>query len=173
MSDKTALLVIDVQRVYMEPDPMVTVDGDDLISKCRGLIERARAADVPVIFVRHVSDEQPNDPALVGIHPDLAPKADEPVIEKRFGSAFFRTDLTATLDRLDAHRLVIAGLATFGCVNATVMCAVCKEYDVVVASDAHGTVSSGESTPGEIIAHFNRAWEVAGAKLCAAAEIGF
>ena len=62
MSEKRALMVIDVQRVYMEPEPMVTSDGDDLIDKCKGLIEKARAARVPVVYVQHLSDDQPDDP---------------------------------------------------------------------------------------------------------------
>lgn len=60
MSNMGARLVIDVQRVYMEPEPMVTSCCCDLIDKCRGLIDRARAADVPVVYVQYVSDDQPD-----------------------------------------------------------------------------------------------------------------
>jgi len=72
MGSTAALLVIDVQRVYVEPEPMVTSDGDDLIDKCSGLIGRARDAGVPVLFVKHRSGEQPDDPALVAVHPTPA-----------------------------------------------------------------------------------------------------
>jgi hypothetical protein len=36
MKAGTALLVIDMQTLYMEPTPMVTIDGDDLLAKCGG-----------------------------------------------------------------------------------------------------------------------------------------
>jgi hypothetical protein len=122
MSETKALMVIDVQCVYMEPEPMVTSDGDNLIDKCNGLIEKARAAGVPVVYVQHMGDDRPDDPELIGVHPELAPRAGEPVIQKRFGSAFFKTDLGETLRDLGAETLYVCGLATFGCVNATVMC---------------------------------------------------
>ena len=82
MSQKQALLVIDVQRVYMEPEPMVTCDGDDLIAKCSRLIRTARAAGVPVVFVQHLSDDQPDDPVLIGVHPELGRAEGEPIIQK-------------------------------------------------------------------------------------------
>ena len=81
MSETRALMVIDVQRVYMEPNPMVTSDGDDLIDKCRRLIDKARAAGVPVVYVQHLSDDQPDNPELIGVHPELAPEAGEPVVQ--------------------------------------------------------------------------------------------
>ena len=34
MDRRAALLVTDVQRVYMEPDPMVTTDGEDPLVMC-------------------------------------------------------------------------------------------------------------------------------------------
>jgi len=170
---RTALLVVDVQRVYMEPDPMVTSDGDDLLVKCGGLIAKARGAGVPVIFVQHVSDDQPDDPELVRIHPHIAPAPGETIVQKEFGSAFMRTVLEQMLVELETETLYICGLATSGCVNATVMCAVCQDYDVVVVKDAHGTQSLGPATAHEVIDVFNKTWERAGARLMRANEITF
>lgn len=159
------LLVIDVQRVYMEPSPMVTRDGDDLIEKCNQLIRKARADGVPVLFVRHMDRTSPEDEALTGIHPNLNQQASDPVVTKGFGSAFFKTDLEEHLANVEAKRLVVCGLATFGCVNATVMCALCKGYDVVVAEDAHGTPQDTPTPAAEMISVFNGIWKGAGAVL--------
>ncbi len=167
------LLVIDVQRVYMEPEPMVTSDGDDLVPKCRSLIERARDAGVPVVYVQHVSDDQPEDSDLVGIHPDIAPLEGEPIVQKRFGSAFFRTNLEDTLNNLGAKSLYVCGLATFGCVNATVLCALCKEYDVRIIRDAHGCPSFPDEPAAETIEAYNKSWEGAGAALVSFADVTF
>ena len=150
MTDRKASLVIDVQRIYMEPEPMVTSDSDDLIEKCRGLIDKARAAGVPVVYVRHLSDDQPDDPDLIGVHPELAPQAGEPVVQKRFGSAFFKTNLEKTLKKLAVEMLYVCGLATFGCVNATVMCAVCKGHDTVVVKNAHGSQGFPDSSAVQV-----------------------
>ena len=59
MDEKRALIVIDVQRAYMEPEPMVTSHGNDLIEKCRGLIDKARSGSVPVVFVHPALAPQP------------------------------------------------------------------------------------------------------------------
>jgi len=152
---------------------MVTSDGDDLIEKCGRLIDKARAADVPVVYVQHLSDDQPDDPELIGVHPELAPEAGEPVVQKRFGSAFFKTDLETILEGLGAKTLYVCGLATFGCVNATVLCAVCKEYETVVVKDAHGAQDFPESTAAQVVEHFNAAWERAGARLVRAKDVAF
>ena len=169
----TALMVIDVQRVYMEPEPMLTRDGDDLIDKCRRLIEQARSHGIPVLFVRHIDDEDAVDESLTDIHPSLGRRGDEAVVTKRFGSAFFQTDLEQRLRDIGAQRLVVCGLATFGCVNATVMCAVCKEYDVVVVEDAHGNPANGPYSAAEVIEHFNRTWKRAGATLVSSTDVRF
>ncbi len=173
MIEKRALMVIDVQRVYMEPEPMLTSDGDDLISKCRGLIDRARGAGVPVVYVQHLRDDQPDDPGLIGVHPDLASQAGELVVQKRFGSAFFKTDLEKILADLGAETLYVCGLTAFGCVNATMMCAVCKGYDTVVVQDAHGSRAFPDSSAADVIEHLNRAWERAGARLVLAGDVSF
>jgi len=170
---KKALLVIDVQRIYMEPLPMVTSDGDDLIEKCRSLIGKAREAGVPVVFIRHRSDDQPKDEALVGVHSDLEPAPGDPIIEKRFGSAFFRTKLEQTLSHLGVDALCVCGLATYGCVNATVMCAVCHDFEVTVVRDAHGAQDLGDTKARDIIAVFNGTWERAGARLAAEKDVRF
>jgi nicotinamidase-related amidase len=173
MPNRTALIVIDVQRVYMEPTPMLTADGDDLVPKCRMLLEKARSTSTPILFVQHRSADQPDDPALVGIHPDLGRRPNEILVEKRFGSAFFKTDLENHLARSGADAIVFCGLATFGCVNATVMCALCKGYDVTVAQDAHGSTDFPDTPAKRMVALFNRTWEAAGATLLPSESITF
>jgi len=78
---------------------------------------------VTIIFIRHGSEDQPDDPVLVGIHPDLSLM--QGGVVKTFPSAFMQTDLMQVRERLKADDLSVCGLATFGCVNATVMCALC------------------------------------------------
>lgn len=168
-----ALLVIDVQREYMEPEPFLTCDGNDLVAKCSLLINSARAAGIPVIFVRHLDKEPPADPSAAEICPEIAPRPGEPVVEKRSASAFMKTDLETTLKRLSITDLYVCGLATFGCLNATVMCALCKGYDVTVVRDAHGARALSDATLEQVIAHFEASWVDAGARLIRSTEVQF
>ncbi len=173
MKSRSALLVVDVQREYMEPEPFVTCDGDDLIAKSHMLIEAARAAGVPVVYVKHLDETPPANPTAADICSEIAPQSAEPVVEKRFPSAFFRTDLERTLKRLHIETLYACGLATFGCLNATVMCALCKGYDVTVVHDAHGAQALGEISVAQVIAQFESAWTAAGARLLRASDVHF
>jgi len=169
--DPRGLLVIDVQPVFMAPEPMWTRDGDDLVQKCVSLIGRARRSGVPVLFVRHVgeSGQYGGDYPRFGIHPDLAPATGEPIVEKPFGSAFMRTNLEALLRGRGIRRLIVCGLATPGCVNVTVLHARCLGYEVTVVADAHATPAAPDVLPGEVIAAFNETWERIGVTVIPAA----
>lgn len=173
MSAKACLMVIDVQREYMEDDPFQTIDGDDLIAKCRSLLDRARAADLAVVYVQHLADPPPEDPAMAEICPEIAPQDGEPVVQKHFGSAFLKTELKQVLAEREIGKLYICGLATHGCVNETIKSAICLEYDVVVASDAHGARTVEEASPAEVVKAYNEFWQRIGAQLAPTADLPF
>ncbi|HCP32350.1 TPA: hypothetical protein DIT45_03795 [Candidatus Acetothermia bacterium] len=176
MAGRTALLVIDVQPVFMNPDSMLTLDGDDLVAKCRTLIERARAEGIPVIYVQHVDeDDMPKDvsPEAKAIHSDIAPTLGEPIVEKIFGSAFMQTKLEEVLTSKEITHLVVCGLSAYGCVNQTVLHARLFNYDVTVAEDAVGAPDHPGFPAQEGIAAFADEWTKAGMKLVKTADLRF
>ncbi len=139
MKSNQALVVIDIQPVFMKEPKMLTLDGDHLVPRCKDLIARARSAGAPVVYVQHVDPEDmPEGTPMteIAFHPDLAPRAGEPVIEKRFGSGFMQTNLKETLDEIGVRHLLICGLSAYGCVNQTVLFAKLYGYDVTVIQDA-------------------------------------
>lgn len=175
MEGKTALLVIDVQPVFMTP-PMLTTDGDDLVAKCRTLIERARTSGIPVIYVQHVDeDDMPKDVHVEAkaFHADIAPKPGEPIVEKIFGSAFMQTNLEEVLASTGIRHLVVCGLSATGCVHQTVLFAKLFGYDVTVVKDAVGAPDHPNFSAREGIETFAREWEKVGVKLGRAAEFRF
>ena len=56
MSD-TALVIIDVQSGLLKDENYPPYDGDGLVQRLSGVIEKARGAGVPVIYVQHLSLE--------------------------------------------------------------------------------------------------------------------
>jgi maleamate amidohydrolase len=78
----------------------------------------------------------------VDIDPDLDAQPNEPVIVKKFPSAFFETDLQERLRALGADTLIIAGCTTSVCVRATAIDAMQHHYHTLIAEEAVGDFDS-------------------------------
>jgi nicotinamidase-related amidase len=154
----TALIVIDVQKGLLAK-PELVHDPEGVLARINGLVERARDQNIPVIFVQHEGTEQghPLQKSLEGweIHPDTGYRSDDQVVEKRDCDAFQNTDLQARLDGLGVKNLVIAGMCSEYCVDTTCRRAYSLGYDVVLASDAHTTLSKDHLPAELIVRHHN------------------
>jgi nicotinamidase-related amidase len=155
----TGLLVIDTQVGVVEDG----YDRDGVLVRIAGTIAKARAQQVPVIYIQHVEPEYP--PMARGgaewqIHDAVKPLEGEIVIGKEYPDSFVETDLRETLEDLDITHLVICGAHSDACVRATTHRALSEGYDVTLVSDAH-TTSDREALDGstipanQIIAHVN------------------
>jgi len=170
---RTALLLIDVQPVFMTSPRMLTVDGDDLTAKCSRLIDRARSSGIPVVYVQHVDpDDLPDDvdDAQVAFHPDVAPRDGESVVGKRFGSGFMDTPLHELLQGEEITHVVACGLSAYGCVNATVLYGRLLGYDVTVVLDAVAAPELERFPPRTGIPTFAREWRRVGIELSSSEE---
>ena len=150
-----ALLLIDAQVNMFAPDPVH--DGPVVLSRLKELAGRARAAGIPVIFVRHNGGpDDPDAPHTPGwaIHPALAPAADEAIIDKHTPDAFHQTGLAGVLAERGIRRLVLAGMQTEYCIDTTTRRARSLGYEVVLAADAHSTYP-GALPAEQVIAHHN------------------
>jgi nicotinamidase-related amidase len=74
----------------------------------------------------------------VNIDERVAPAPGEPVFEKCWASAFFKTGLDEYLRGRGVDSLVVTGLTTSGCVRATVVDGLQHDYPVVVVREAVG-----------------------------------
>ncbi len=177
MGDKTALVVIDTQVGMFETPGLPPVpNGEQLLENIEGLIRRAREADVAVIHVRHA--DGPGHPLERGtegwpIHPRVAPKSGEPVVDKETPDSFLHTTLREELESRGIGRLVLAGMQTEYCVDTTCRMACGLGYDVTLAADAHGTWDDGYLTAAQIVAHHNEVMGNGFAEVVPAAEIPF
>jgi nicotinamidase-related amidase len=152
---RTALLIIDVQSALIASADR----GTDVIAAVHRLVERARAARTPVIYLQHCHATYP--PMMKGapgwhIHADVAPKLGELVIEKTASDGFYQTNLQAELDRLTIERLIICGLQTEFCVDATCRAALSRGFETVLASDAH-TTTDAVAPASIVVQHHNYA----------------
>lgn len=152
-----ALLIVDVQvGVVAGAHARETV-----VANIAHLADQARAASVPVIWVRHNSEDLPTDSDAWRIVPELRPQPAEPLIEKQWGDAFEDTMLEATLAGLRVGRLYIAGAETDACIRSTLHGALARGYDAILVRDAHtaGDKTAWGAPPvGQVIAHTNLYW---------------
>ena len=153
----TALVVIDVQNGVMA----AAHDRDRVVGNVVTLVDSARRAGVPVVWVQHSDDEMPEGSDGWAYVPELSRQDDEPLVGKHFGDSFEDTDLEDVLAQRGVGRLVISGAQTDQCIRSTLHGAFVRGYDATLVSDAHSTddmTSYGAPPPDEVIAHTNLYW---------------
>ncbi len=154
MSSSTALLIIDTQVGLIEP----AYQGFSVLEQIRTLLDKARAARVPVIYMQHDGPQGSDlevDTSGWHIHPSIAPQEGEPVVRKRASDSFYQTTLAQELETRGIHHLIVTGGQTEYCVDTSVRRAVSQGYDVTLVGDAHTTYDNQVLTAAQIIAHHN------------------
>ena len=161
----TALMVIDMQRDFLETGGMCDVLGEDtaamraIVPQLKLVLQAARKRDLTVIHTREgyapdLSDmhglkrerygtesEGPLGRFLIRGEPghetisELFPLPDEPVIDKPGFGSFYRTDLDQILTRQKITHLVITGVTTQCCVHSTLREAVDRGYYCLTLAD--------------------------------------
>ncbi|HEU4676994.1 MAG TPA: isochorismatase family protein [Motilibacteraceae bacterium] len=154
---RTALVVVDVQNgVVAEAH-----ERDLVVGTIAGLVDRARAAQVPVIWVQHSSEQLPEGSEQWQYVPELVRQEPEPLVAKRWGDSFEETDLEQVLAGLGVGRLLVTGASTDACIRSTLHGALVRGYDALLVSDAHTTDDLspwGAPPPDQVIAHTNLYW---------------
>jgi nicotinamidase-related amidase len=154
----TAVLVIDVQNGVVGE----AYDRDNVVANIAALVDKARAADIDVVWVQHNSDELPRDSESWQYVPELARRDSEPLVEKAYGDSFEETDLEPVLAARGIGRLVVAGAQTDECIRSTLHGAITRGYDATLVGDAHTTEDLsgfGAPPPDKVIAHTNLYWQ--------------
>ena len=175
---RTALLVVDMQNGVVAK----AFERDRVISHIRALVGRARAEDVPVVWVQHSDDQLTRGSEEWEYVPELEQLAAEPLVHKAYPDAFEATELEELLAERGVGRLVLAGAQTEECIRSTLHGALARGYDATLVSDAHTTEDMREwgfpVTPEQSIAYTNMYWSWAVApgragSVAPAAEVDF
>lgn len=154
---KVALLVIDMQRYFLNPEsPEFTPSGLVILPNIKNLVAACRNNSIPVIYTRHSHHQSGNDAGIMKwwwegiciesspeslIAKEIEPTPDERVIIKRRYSAFYNTDLDIILRCLKIEELVICGIMTNMCCESTARDAYYRDYKVFFLADATGSIT--------------------------------
>jgi nicotinamidase-related amidase len=149
-----ALVVVDMCRGFIDPSSPLGFKCDELIQANIILVNKFREMNLPVIFTttiyRDISEAsvfRSKIPALNILKPDseetsflaeLSPDSEDILIEKKFASSFFGTNLANDLRRMNVDSVVISGVTTSGCVRATALDSLQNNFLTTVAEDCVG-----------------------------------
>ena len=153
---RPALVVVDINNGFTDPSSPLVCDLDDTVEAIRKLLEAMRRAELPVIYTtvsygegdkvaaKAFIDKVPVLLTLeagsrwVEIDDRIAPRPNEPVLNKLFASAFYGTPLQSLLASHGCDSLIVTGASTSGCVRATAVDALQYGYRPVVPREAVG-----------------------------------
>ncbi|HEY4805113.1 MAG TPA: cysteine hydrolase family protein [Paraburkholderia sp.] len=157
--ERRALLIVDMQEgLFNGPDK--PHDAPRVLANISRLIAHARNARAPVFAARHVgppgSPIEPGSPLTqllpaLGIDPAI-----DTVFEKRRPNCFTGTALAQWLSTANVGELVIAGMKTEYCVDATCRAAADMGFHALLVADAHTTMDTPVLPAASIIEHHNR-----------------
>lgn len=159
---KTAVLVVDMQNAFVDPQGSLAKMGVPVartklpIPHILRILDKARAAKVPVVHLRMILRKDFADLGILGkvfpplrelghcaegsrdadFVPELQPVPGDFVIDKNRFSGFFQTKLDVTLRCLGVSTLIVTGIATNVCVEGTVRDAFHRDYRVIVPREA-------------------------------------
>jgi nicotinamidase-related amidase len=148
--NQTALLVVDVQNDVVGN----AWHRDEVVGRIAGLVDRARDADIPVVWVQHNEPEMPIGTPGWDIVDALVPEAGESRIDKQYGDSFADTNLESIFAALDVGHIVLCGAQTDACITATLYGGIHRGYDVTLVQDAHTTDDTdfgGRQLPAELL----------------------
>jgi len=141
---REGLLLIDIQNDYFEKGAMTLVNSDKACANVKHLLDRFRSEKLPVIFIQHIAANPAAtfflpDTAGAEIHPSIQPIDGEKVIVKHFPNSFRGTGLMDYLQANNITDLVICGMMTHMCVDATTRAARDLGFNITVIGDACAT----------------------------------
>lgn len=162
LGKKPLIVVIDVQYNYVGEDKPI---GDQLdewpsgggeagwraVEKIKDLLRIGRENNIPILYTRNVQKDIKFD-SFSGktnrdqtkyveghrgtmIVDEVAPTENDLVLNKAYASAFYGTPLLSWLVKMGIDSLIIVGGSTSGCVRATSVDAVSRNFKVAIVED--------------------------------------
>ncbi|MFF1875536.1 isochorismatase family protein [Kitasatospora herbaricolor] len=140
-----ALILVDAQRDMLEGETAVE-QAETFRAALFELLERARAAGVPIVHVQNDGAVgEPDQPWTPGWELSFRALPGEPVVRKAVGNTFEANPALADVLRaMGVDAVVVAGLQSERCIQATSRGALAHGFDVTVPSDGHTTYDDGE-----------------------------
>lgn len=136
------LLVIDTQK-------LITTEKlykfDRFVANVKEIIHEARENNIEVIYVRHddgIGNELTKGNGGFEIYEEFQPMNEEKIFDKNVNSAFKGTGLLEYLIDKDEKNIIIVGIQTDYCIDATIKCGFEHGFHIIVPEYANTTVDN-------------------------------
>ncbi|GAA0117278.1 cysteine hydrolase family protein [Clostridium senegalense] len=136
------LLIIDTQKLITNEK---LYKFDMFVSNVKNIINQARLNNIEVIYVRHddgIGNELTKGNDGFEIYEKFKPINEEKIFDKVVNSAFKGTGLLEYLINKGEENIIIAGLQTDYCIDATIKCGFEHGFNIVVPAYANTTVDN-------------------------------
>ncbi|RII33726.1 cysteine hydrolase [Clostridium chromiireducens] len=136
------LLVVDTQKLITNEK---LYKFDTFVSNVKELINKARENNIEVIYVRH--DDGAGSELTKGtdgfeIYEEFQPINEEKIFDKNVNSSFKGTGLLEYLTNKGEKDVIIVGLQTDYCIDATIKCGFEHGFNIIVPAYANTTVDN-------------------------------
>ena len=154
------LLVVDMQKALVDEE---LYDCDAFVERTVKLIDAARENGVEVIYVQH--DAGPGSGLSTGdegfeIAGQVSPAEGEKVFVKTINSCFGNREFREYMERQEDRRLMIIGLQTNYCIDATVKSAFERGCEVIIPEGTNSTFDNDYMTGETTVRYYNEdVWE--------------
>ncbi len=133
------LLVVDVQAALIQNHPY---NEENVMENIKELISISRDSNKEVLYVRHddgVGEELAYGTEGWQIYREITPNIGEKIFDKKYNSAFLKTGLREYLETRKIDTIILTGLQTEYCIDATVKSAFENGYNVIIPEQANTT----------------------------------
>lgn len=168
----TVLLVVDVQNALVENNPF---NKERVIDNIKKLIISSRKNNIEVVYIRHTeevgSDFEKNTYGWE-IYNEIKPIDNEIIFDKKFSSAFHKTGLEIYLDSKDIENIILVGMQTEYCIDATCKSAFDLGYNVIIPEETNTTFDNKIFNAKDLYNFYNyRIWNNRFARLVSIFEL--
>ena len=148
------LLVVDIQNKLMKKQ---LYKFEDFVQNITTLVSAARQKNTEVIYIRHNNDSE-FTPEMEGfqIFSQLRPKGKEKIFDKNFSSAFKNTGLIEYLNEKKENQIMIVGLLTDYCIDATIKCGFEHGFKMIVPAFCNTTENNNFMTSEQSYKYYNQ-----------------
>lgn len=146
------LLVVDTQRLITNQG---LYEFELFRENVKRLISAAREGGREVIYVRHEDEEMARGTEGFEIYDEFAPVKDERIFDKRANSAFKDTGLSEYLREKGETEIMVVGLQTDYCIDATVKCGFEHGFKIIVPEYANSTFDNEFMTAEKTYRYYN------------------